>query len=89
MGPLLNRTGDLEKVEVLNAIFASVFLSRTHLWDTQVLETRKKSWSKIKEHQIREYLSKMDLFQSMDLWGVLTSVDCAGRCHCGATFINL
>lgn len=75
MGTLLNEMGHLatqgmEKIEVLNAFFASVFTSNISLQESQVPKTRRKD--RIKEHVslvkddwIREYLSKLDIHESM------------------------
>ncbi|KAK4807033.1 hypothetical protein QYF61_000362 [Mycteria americana] len=71
VGPLLNEIGDLvtqdmEKAEVLNAAFASVFTSKTSLQESQAPEARGKVWSKedvplVEEDLVREYLSKPDV----------------------------
>ena len=74
-GPLLKETRDLVtqdmgKAEVLNAFFALVFTSTTGLQESQVPETKGKIWSKadvplVEEHQVGEYLSKLDLQKSI------------------------
>ncbi|PKU42857.1 rna-directed dna polymerase from mobile element jockey-like [Limosa lapponica baueri] len=84
VGPLHNEmdnlvTEDMEEAEVLNAFFASVFTSKTNLWESQVPETRRKGWSKeevplVDEDPVREYLSKLDIQKYMGLNGMLPQV---------------
>ncbi|GAB0186669.1 hypothetical protein GRJ2_001132200 [Grus japonensis] len=75
MGPLLNETGnlvtqDMEKAEVLNAAFASVFTSKTGLQEPQGPEMKGKGCNKeglslVEEDQVNEYLRKLDMHKSV------------------------
>ncbi|GAB0209397.1 mitochondrial enolase superfamily member 1 [Grus japonensis] len=75
VGPLLNEVGalvmeDTEKVELLNAFFASVFTAKAGPQETQTLEVGGKVWRKedlplVEEDQVREHLGKFDIHKSM------------------------
>ena len=59
----------MEKSEILNAFFASLFTSKTVLEESQAPGTRGKVWNKTyppwKEHQISENLNKLDTLKFM------------------------
>ncbi|PKU36969.1 rna-directed dna polymerase from mobile element jockey- hypothetical protein [Limosa lapponica baueri] len=80
VGPLLNETGamvaeDAEKVELLNAAFASVFTAQASPQESRTLEETENVWTKedfplVEEDQVREQLSKLDIRKSMGLDGM-------------------
>ena len=69
--PLVSATGhlvieDMKKPEVLNAVFGSVFISKTSLQKSQAPSTRVKTQSKedlllVQEDQVRESLNKLNI----------------------------
>ena len=75
VGLLLNEVGALvteitEKVELLDATFASVFTAKACPQASQSLEVREKAWRKenlpwVEEDQVRDHLSKLDTHKSM------------------------
>lgn len=57
---------DMKKAKVLNAVFGSVFTSKTSLQESQASATRVKSWTKedllfMEEDQVRERLNKLNI----------------------------
>ena len=75
MGPLQNETGDLvtqdmEKAEVLNDFFASVFTGNCLSHTAQVTEGKGRDWENaelptVGEDQVREYLRNLEVHKSM------------------------
>ncbi|GAB0209434.1 ubiquitin-associated protein 2 [Grus japonensis] len=75
VGPLWNETGDLvtqdmEKAEVLNDFFASVFTSKCLSHTAQVTEGKGRDWEHeelptVGEDQVREYLRNLKVHKSM------------------------
>ncbi|GAB0209797.1 mitochondrial enolase superfamily member 1 [Grus japonensis] len=75
VGPLQNETGDLvtqdmEKAEVLNDFFASVFTSKGSSHTAQVTEGKVRDWENaepptVGEDQVREYLRNLKVHKSM------------------------
>ncbi|GAB0205261.1 mitochondrial enolase superfamily member 1 [Grus japonensis] len=75
VGPLQNETGDLvtqymEKAEVLNDFFASVFTSKVSCHVAQVTEGKGRDWENeelptVGEDQVQEYLRNLKVHKSM------------------------
>ncbi|GAB0206875.1 mitochondrial enolase superfamily member 1 [Grus japonensis] len=75
VGLLLNEVGalvteDTEKMELLNAFFASVFTAKVGPQETQTLEVGEKVWRKedfplVEEDRVREHLGKLNIHKSM------------------------
>ncbi|GAB0204029.1 mitochondrial enolase superfamily member 1 [Grus japonensis] len=61
---------DTEKVELLNAFFASVFTAKASPQESQTLEVGEKVWRKedlplVGENWVREHLGNLDIHKSM------------------------
>ncbi|GAB0204604.1 mitochondrial enolase superfamily member 1 [Grus japonensis] len=75
VGPLRNETGDLvtqdmEKAEILNDFFASVFTAKCSSHTTQVAEGKGRDWEKeepptVGEDHIQDHLRKLKVHKSM------------------------
>jgi len=75
VGPLLNEVGvlmmeDIEKEEILNAFFASVFSAKAGPQKSQAPEVREEDWRKhdlplVEEDCVRDLLSNLDTHKSM------------------------
>jgi len=75
MGPLLNEMGalvmeDIEKIELLNAFFSSVFTAKASPQESQALEVREEACRKddfplVEEECVRDRLSDLEVHKSM------------------------
>jgi len=75
VGPLWKETGDLvtwdmEKAEVFNEFFASVFTSKCSSHTTQVTGCKGRDWENeepptVGQDQVRDHLSKLKVHKSM------------------------
>ena len=63
-------TEGAEKVEMLNAFFASVFNTKTSPQESQTLEIRESGERKIKVDLVRDHLAKINTYKSMGPRGI-------------------
>jgi len=93
VGPLLNEVGvlvteDIEKAELLNAFFASVFTAKASPQESQALGVRQEACKEddlplVEEDCMTDHLSNLDAHKLHGpRWNAPMSTEGAGGCHC-------